>query len=119
MKIEQLQSGYNTEIALVLLCCRVYLGTEQEPTLKTFIKENHINWEKVYQLSSVHRIRPVMYKILTACKDVLNEAVLAPFKHFCFRCASGSFSKKIESDRIIAILQQKDVKAKLYKGLDL
>jgi hypothetical protein len=119
MMIEEIKSGYNKEIALVLLCCRVYLGIEQPQTLKEFIKKNDIDWKKVYQLSRVHRIRPVVYKILSAFKEIIEEAALERFRNFCLHCASGAFNKKIESDRILAILHKNSIKAKLYKGLDL
>lgn len=117
-ELEEIKINYNPEIVLLLLCCRVFLKTAWEDVLRIFIQQNEIEWKKVYQLSRVHRIRPVVFSVLNTVKEVVDKDVLEQFYHFCRRLTSLSFNRKLEADRILNILHEKAIRAKLYKGVD-
>jgi hypothetical protein len=106
------------EISLLLLCCRVFLKTEQEEALKKHIQQNKIDWKKVYELSAIHRIRPVVFAILNKVQEQVDRPILEKFHRFCKRFTSIAFSRKLEADRIIDTLHKRNVKTKLYKGVD-
>lgn len=64
MEINIIKDKYNAEIALLILCCRVFLKTADNDQLAAYIKAHNIDWQKVYDLSTIHRIRPVIFKVL-------------------------------------------------------
>ena len=118
MEIRTIKEKFNPEIALLVLCCRVFLRTGDIEMLRTFIKENRIDWSRVYDLSKVHRIRPVIFKVLFPVKELVEEKTFLLFRSFCINFSSRVFSRKAESDRIIALLKQHGINARQYKGLE-
>ncbi|SFD79786.1 Uncharacterised nucleotidyltransferase [Chitinophaga sp. CF118] len=118
MEIGAIKEKYNPEIALLVLCCRVFLRTADKEMLRTFITDSSINWNKVYNLSALHRIRPVVFNILFHVKELVEQNTYQLFRSFCMNFSSRVFSRKAECDRIIDLLQQRGVSACPYKGLD-
>lgn len=116
MDIRTIKDKCNPEIALIVLCCRVFLKTADIAILQSYISENSINWARVYELSRVHRIRPVIFNILFQVKDQVDGKTFQLFRSFCINFSSRIFSRKAECDRIIALLQQRGIYARQYKG---
>jgi hypothetical protein len=52
-------------------------------------------------------------------KELVEEETFLLFRSFCMNFSSRIFSRKAECDRIIHLLQQQGIHAKLYKGFDL
>jgi hypothetical protein len=118
MEIKTIKERYNAEIALLVLCCRVFLKTADNNILVAFIKENNVNWKKVYDLSMTHRIRPLIFKVLFPVKELVAQETFQLFRSYCINFSSRVFSRKAECDKIIQLLQQQGIPARLYKGLD-
>lgn len=118
MEIRTIKEQFNPEIALVVLCCRVFLKTADVETLRTFIEDNNINWDQVYHLCRVHRIRPIIFNVLFQVKELIDAATFQLYRSFCINFSSRVFSRKTECDRIISLFQQQGINAHQYKGLD-
>lgn len=118
MTIEEIKTSHNPEIALILLCCRIYLETAPADSVASFISENNIDWAKVYHLSSVHRIRPVIYRILNRVKPFPNPELLRQLRLYCHSLSAWALKGRVEIDRILRLLNENGVQAKLYKGID-
>jgi len=117
--IKIIKERYNTEIALLVLCCRTFLKTADKELLRSFIADSEVNWKKVYDLSTVHRIRPVVFNVLFHVKELVDEDTFKLFRSYCMNFSSRVFSRKAECDRIIHILQQQGIHTRMYKGFDL
>lgn len=119
MEIKIIKERYNTEIALLVLCCRIFLKTTDKALLAPFITDSRVNWKKVYDLSTVHRIRPLVFNVLFHVKELVEEETFILFRSFCMNFSSRVFSRKAECDRIMHLLQQQGINVRLYKGFDL
>ncbi|GAA3931234.1 nucleotidyltransferase family protein [Chitinophaga oryziterrae] len=119
MEIKIIKERYNTEIAFLVLCCRVFLKTADKEVLVSFIADSRINWKKVYDLSTVHRIRPLVFNVLFPVKELVEEETFILFRSFCMNFSSRIFSRKVECDRITNILRQQGIHTHPYKGFDL
>jgi hypothetical protein len=118
MEIRTIKEDFNPEIALLVLCCRVFLKTGDIAELRAFITGYSIKWDQVYHLSRVHRIRPVIFNVLFKVKELVDASTFQLYRSFCINFSSRIFSRKAECDRIIALFQQQGINAHQYKGLD-
>ncbi|MCH5689065.1 nucleotidyltransferase family protein [Niabella sp. W65] len=113
--IEDVKSKYGTEIAMVLLCCRLHFNTEKLSSLQHYIDTCEINWDEVIYLSKYHRIEPVVYKILS--KVDLPAAIASRVKQSQFFLVQNNFKQALETERIIELLESRGIKCTPYKGV--
>lgn len=115
--IEDIKIKYGTEIALIVLCCRVHFTTEDQTALQNFINTSVIDWNDAIFLSANHRIEPIIYKILqkaTIPADVANR-----IKQNQFHLIQNSFKLALETERIINKLAGHNIRCLTYKGTAL
>lgn len=113
--IEDVKSKYGTEIAMVLLCCRLHFNTEKLSILQHYIDTCEINWDEVIYLSKYHRIEPVVYKILS--KSDLPAAIASRVKQSQFFLVQNNFKQALETERIIELLETRGIECTPYKGV--
>lgn len=113
--IPDVKSKYGTEIAIVLLCCRLDFNTEKPQVLQQYIDTYAIDWDEVIYLSKYHRIEPIIYKILS--KAHLPAAVAARVKQSQFFLVQNNFKQALETERIIGLLETKGIGCTPYKGV--
>lgn len=106
------------EVTILLLCCRVYLQTSSISTLCTYISGHSVDWQRVYKLCARHRVRPVVFHVLSRLQGVVPPEVLQLFKAYCREFSVFAFDRKIVTDDIIVRLQHHGVEARFYKGMD-
>lgn len=108
----------HNEVTVVFLCCRVYLQTSTISDLKTFIHRHAIRWQAVYELCARHRVRPVVFHVLSRIPEAVPKDTWQQFKQYCRNLFVFAADRQIEAARIIKLLQQQGIKARLYKGTD-
>ncbi len=113
--VEDVRSKYGTEIAILMLCCRLHFNTETLPTLQHYIDNNAINWDDVIYLSKYHRIEPLIYKILS--KASLPAAIASRIKQNQFFLVQNNFKQALETERIISLLEARGIECTPYKGV--
>lgn len=106
------------EVAILLLCCRVFLQTSTHAALKTYISGHAIDWQRVYKLCARHKIRPVVFNVLNKLQDVVPPEALQLFRAYCMEFSVFAFDRKIVTENIIARLREHGVTARFYKGMD-
>ncbi|MGC4231532.1 MAG: nucleotidyltransferase family protein [Niabella sp.] len=116
--IQDIQQKYGTEIALVLLCCRVFLKTEKSLVLGSFIEQHPPDWQTVYELSKIHRIRPIVYETVIAA-DHLNAQFKQQLKQFFLNHSLHAFHCQQKATRMISLMKQHNIPVQLYKGIHL
>jgi len=117
MLINNIKEKYSIETALLVLCCRHFIQTADNETLDAFLKVNKIEWNKIYQLSMAHRIRPVVYKVLFIFKEIIGQDNLEELRTYCIYFNAFALSNKRELYRISEILKEQNIEAKPYKGI--
>jgi len=118
MQIENIRLSYSTEIACVILCCRVFIKTAKAEELEQFAVTHEIDWPEVYRLSASHRVRPVVYHVLVNNKIPVPATALRQFYNYCHIQSVFAFERRIESARIQKLLFQHQIPSRMYKGLD-
>ncbi|ACU62342.1 nucleotidyltransferase family protein [Chitinophaga pinensis] len=108
----------NNEVTVVLLCCRVYLQTSAISELKTFISQHPVQWQQVYQLSTKHRVRPLVFQVLSKLSADVPAEILQQFRAYCREFLLFAVDRHQEAARIISLLQQQGIQARHYKGTD-
>ncbi len=118
MLIINIQEKYNTEIALMIICCRRFIQTADDNAIRIFLQENIIEWKRFYQLSTAHRIRPVVYKVFFIFKEIIGNENLEEFRNYCMYLNAFALNNKRELYRIVELLRQNNITVKPYKGID-
>jgi len=112
--IELLKKDYGTEMALVVLACRVYCNSSPPAELENYIAENNADWKLVCTICRNHSIRPVVYKTLLSIKIPVEIEKL--LKQEYFTCTLKNWKLALETERIIGLLAENGVQAWPYKG---
>lgn len=113
--IKDIQSKYGTEIAMVLLCCRLHFNTAENYTLQQFIDFEEIDWNELIYLTRLHRIEPLVYQIITQFK--LPQEVAAQIKRDRIILVQRNFKQALETERIINQLNENGIWCVPYKGV--
>lgn len=116
MQIEAISQSYSPEIACVILCCRVFIKTATASALEQFVVATDLNWEEVYRLAALHRVRPVVYRVLN--RNSVPETTYNRFYQYCHKLSIFAFERQIESARIQQVLGKQGIAVRMYKGLD-
>lgn len=109
---------HNNEVTVVFLCCRVYLQTSTISDLKTFICQHSIQWRQVYELCTKHRIRPIVFHVLNRIPDDIPSGTLQLLRQYCRDLFLFAADRQIEAARIVRLLHEQGIDARLYKGTD-
>ena len=117
MHTDKICESHGSSIAVVILFCRIYIGSANTDDLQLFLQRHEVDWNDVYQVATVHRIRQIVYQVMTSCKAIIDQNAVQKFRTHCLAFSGFAFERKRESERIIRILQQKEIPAKMYKGL--
>jgi Uncharacterised nucleotidyltransferase len=113
--ISGIQKKYGNEIAAIILCCRVHFGTAEVIELSRFIEGNEVNWQDFIRLTRIHRIRPIVFKIIVGLN--LPDEIKSHIRAQQLELLKGSLKIAAETERVILLLKQNDVEAIPYKGI--
>jgi hypothetical protein len=64
------------EVGFVLLCCRVFVKTAGVEELGVYVREHELDWEVVYEVSGRHRVRPLVYRVLSGGRMGVREGLM-------------------------------------------
>lgn len=118
MKIDEINDRYGAELALILCCCRAYLHVLPVSDVAGFIEQHDISWDRVYALSMQHKIRPIVHHVLYQVRHIVDPSFMEKLRTFCMAFSIVAFDRKRESERMLALLRENGIPARLYKGLD-
>ncbi|SKA01493.1 nucleotidyltransferase family protein [Sediminibacterium ginsengisoli] len=118
MEIEVIKNRYNPEIALLLLCCRVFTGSVNAGAINDFIAGTPVDWAHFYQLAAAHRIRPVLHAVFSDTGINADTGVKERLRSFCMSHTAFALKKCNESERLTALLAEQGITVKTYKGSD-
>jgi hypothetical protein len=113
--INDIKARYGTEIAVILLCCRLHFKTAEHHTLQQFIDSQKIDWNELIYLTRCHRIEPLVYQIITQFH--LPKEVGAQIKQDQIILVQQNFKQALETERIISQLNENGIWCVPYKGV--
>lgn len=116
--IEEIKKESGKEIALLVFCCRVFLKTASPSELSLFIEKCNPDWNMVYELAKIHRIRPIIYETINSA-GILNDQVQNQLKSFLLKQNLHAFHCQQRAKEIISLAKASDIPIQLYKGIHL
>lgn len=120
LALDQIANLYGEPMALVIQCCRVHFKTDSIEQLNTrlnAIEETNRTavLKKVQLLSRLHRIRPVVYRVLL--NSVASEEFKTSLKNELHSITLQNFNIAKETERIVKKLENVGITAIPYKGV--
>ncbi|UFH51914.1 nucleotidyltransferase family protein [Spirosoma sp. KNUC1025] len=70
-------SGRSPEIELLVMACTENLSAHQQQRLAQFLEQQPINWDRLYQLATRHRIGPFVYRALQQVQAIPENFLIA------------------------------------------
>lgn len=117
IKIDAVQKDQGTEMAVIILCCRVFFNTATKDELKVFVKSNSIDWIKFLNLSIMHGIRPIVYKIIHQVEVDIPLKIKSIITANHMEITMIQLKLAFETERIILLLKENNITAIPYKGI--
>lgn len=111
----EIKEQHGIEMAVVIVACRVHFETATGNELQEIINNYTFNWQVVLKICRAHRIRPIVYKILSAIK--VPSAIYAIIKQEYVAIVARNWELARETERLILLLKEKGVQAVPYKGV--
>lgn len=118
MEVAEIQKNHNPELALIILCCRRFLLNSGDTAINDHLDRNRISWKRLYELSEVHRLRPIVYGQLAPFKDKIGAVYLGEFRDFSAYFSAFAMSNKRELMRLLQLLVDRNISAHTFKGIE-
>lgn len=118
MRLDELLKQTDKETTLLILICRIYLETSNHEELSLFIKENSadLNFDRFYELSKTHRIRPLVYKVLSGADTALLPGLITKLESDCRTITFRALNNLKEMFRVVSALKGKGIIVLPYRG---
>lgn len=116
--ISDIQKKYGNEIAMLMLCCRVFLKTEDLSALEQFVHAHTLDWDEVYHLAKVHRIRYIVYETTLPLQS-LDLKFKEQLKQAYLNHSVRAFRCQQKAHQLVALMQQHQIPIQVYKGIHL
>lgn len=115
LPIEKIIADHGPSMGVIIQACRVFLQTATQQELDTLIEKVNPNWQEVALLSQVHRIRPVVFRVLMT--SLAPAARKEQFKKVLQLNTIQNFTIATETERLIDLLATAGISAIPYKGV--
>ncbi|ARV58403.1 hypothetical protein BZZ01_06910 [Nostocales cyanobacterium HT-58-2] len=105
------------EIDLILCCVRPQVDHATSARIKTLIKENSINWQKLVQKARSYSVVSLVYtRLSTICPESVPESTLEQLRHFFGAIAQRNLFLTRELIKLLSLMQEQGIVAVPYKG---
>jgi hypothetical protein len=104
------------EIALLLSCARVHLGTGHRDQVHELVR-HPVNWFYLLRMARRHRLRPILYKQLNGnCPDAVPSAVLTELQQGFHESFRRNLRLTRELFSLLELFRTENIEAVPYKG---
>jgi hypothetical protein len=117
--INKIRDAYKPEMALVILLCRIYFERGTSSEIADFIATNKIDWLLFTEIITAHKLRPFLYKVLSASSDAIPNGVLTALRAQCLTITTGNMRRREEMSRLHTLLKARGIPNVPYKGVIL
>ena len=115
LPIEKICAEHGPSMGVVIQACRVFLQTATSQSLDALIEKHQTNWQEVALLSRMHRIRPVVFRVIL--NSVAPDSTKEQLKRELQRITLQNFSIATETERLINLLEKENISIIPYKGV--
>jgi hypothetical protein len=104
------------EVELLLCCARTCMDAEKAECVKVLLRKA-IDWSHLLQLADLHRVMPLLYRILGAvCPEAVPKAFMDQLRrHFLVNVGWNHFLTN-ELIRLLQVLKMHEIPAITFKG---
>jgi hypothetical protein len=103
------------ELSLLIESIKLTMLDGSVPDFREKVNDPKINWDKILKMVHYHHIKPVFYR---ACKLAgFNNQHIERIAYFSQTQAIKNLTEKVESIRILKLLEKNEIHAVPYKGL--
>lgn len=115
LTLAHIAQKYGPEMAVLVGCCRVHLGTATIDEVARWSADPALDWRAVFQRSAQHRIRPIVYRVLvqTPVPDAIRRRLKAELTAHLQQVVE--MAREVE--RILARFAGAGIPALPYKGV--
>lgn len=114
--IDVIKERYGTEMAFVVLTCRLYFDTCTKEELIVFCRDNKLNMLVAYKIIAAHQIRPIIYHALMDNDIHINDELMQKLKRDIMLIATGNQQKVKQTIEICNAFTKAGIIAYPYKG---
>lgn len=112
--INDIEKHQGAEMATIILCCRVFFKSATIAELNSFVSDNDPEWKEFIRLTRIHKIRPVVYKIIN--QAVIPAKVKSHINIELLEVTKLNLKQALETRRLINLLRYNNIETIPYKG---
>lgn len=116
LSLQQLKKNYTNEQSALVLLARLYFQTSDKNEVETFIRENPINWQKVYKIAKAHGVRPFIYYNIVEHKLEVGKQFEALLKRDYQSIRLKNLKQASVTVNLITELKKQNITLIPYKG---
>ena len=110
-------SNFNIELQVLIRAGQTALDKSKQHNLEEILNHEIINWDRVYELSCIHQIRPLLLKGISGLKSFnIPQHILLKLKTDCINIAQKNLSNTKELLRLINLFEENAITVIPYKG---
>lgn len=114
--LSSVAAQYGPEMALVLACLRMHVGTATTADAQALVAGHTLQWPLVRQLSGKHRVRPLVFRTLAGLDGVPPD-VQKRFRADLLNLMREGVESAREVERVLGRLRGAGIPALPYKGM--
>jgi hypothetical protein len=119
IQLKDISEIYPNEQLFLLLLTRVYFSTSGIDELQTFAKSRIINWDLVYKIARLHRVRPFVYHVLSTSNLDVPAQFKSKLKNDYQAAMQKNMMQALVTAEIAADLKKRGIEVISYKGASL
>lgn len=106
------------EVTLLVMACSVELSAEKRDKIAHFIKQQPINWNRLYTLAGRHRLKPFLFRSLRHIPSV-SESFMATLRQDCQVSVTDNLLKLHQYHTVATLLSENGIAHMPLKGIYL
>jgi hypothetical protein len=114
--LKDLEKEHGSELALVILILRTFLGKGTVSEIEDYVAERRIDWDQFYRIISAHQLRPHVYKVLSDAQWV-DKSMLQRLRNDSLVIGAANLEKVNELLRLYFRFKDCGIGVIPYKGV--
>jgi hypothetical protein len=119
IEIDDIKHRYSSEVALLILLLRMYLGKANVAEVNGFICGNDINWLRFQKIVRYHQLFPMVHSVITNNPVQVDEKFKEILRKKSLVIARKNLAKLTEINNLKAVFERNAIDFVVYKGIAL
>ncbi len=110
--------SFSPEMQVLIRASEAAFVPEKKAEVTHLLQNKPINWDKLYKLSCLHQVRPVLLRgVLGLPSGLVPTSFLETLKNACFQITTHALRQSQEMLRLVTLFKQNNILAIPYKGV--